>query len=70
MSGSDGTPPTSAWQFSSRTAIVTGAASGIGRALAPALADAGARLALADLQPDPLPETTAAVGAWSRLLRA
>jgi NAD(P)-dependent dehydrogenase (short-subunit alcohol dehydrogenase family) len=41
--------------------MVTGAASGIGRALALALADAGARLALADLQPDPLGETAAAV---------
>jgi NAD(P)-dependent dehydrogenase (short-subunit alcohol dehydrogenase family) len=61
MSGDDGAPPTGGWQFSGRTAMVTGAASGIGRALALALADAGARVALADLQPDALRETAAAV---------
>jgi len=63
MSGGDGAPTTGGWQFSGRTAMVTGAASGIGRALALALADAGARVALADLQPDPLRETVAAVSA-------
>ena len=63
MSGGDGAPATGGWQFSGRTAMVTGAASGIGRALALALADAGAQVALADLQPDPLRETAAAVSA-------
>jgi len=63
MSGGDGAPPTGGWQFSGRTAMVTGAASGIGRALALALADAGARVALAYLRPDALRETAAAVSA-------
>jgi 3-hydroxybutyrate dehydrogenase len=36
-----------------RRAIVTGAASGIGRAVAGALADAGARVLAVDLEPDP-----------------
>jgi NAD(P)-dependent dehydrogenase (short-subunit alcohol dehydrogenase family) len=37
-----------------KTAIVTGAASGIGLGIAKALAGAGANLVLADLRPDPL----------------
>ena len=37
----------------SRQAIVTGAASGIGRAVAAALEDAGARVLAVDLEPDP-----------------
>ncbi|HVZ07765.1 SDR family NAD(P)-dependent oxidoreductase [Rhodopila sp.] len=37
-----------------KTAIVTGAASGIGLGIATALASAGANLVLADLRPDPL----------------
>jgi NAD(P)-dependent dehydrogenase (short-subunit alcohol dehydrogenase family) len=37
-----------------KTAIVTGAASGIGLGIAKALADAGANLVLADLRPGPL----------------
>jgi 3-hydroxybutyrate dehydrogenase len=37
----------------SRQAIVTGAASGIGRAIAQALADDGARVLAVDLEPDP-----------------
>lgn len=40
-----------------RVAVVTGAASGIGRATAWALAGAGARVALADVQADGLEET-------------
>jgi 3-hydroxybutyrate dehydrogenase len=36
-----------------RTAIVTGAASGIGRAVAAALEEAGARVLAVDLEPDP-----------------
>jgi 3-oxoacyl-[acyl-carrier protein] reductase len=63
MSAPEEASQTSGWQFSNRTAMVTGAASGIGRALALALAAAGARVALADLQPEPLGETAAAVSA-------
>jgi len=37
----------------SRQAIVTGAASGIGRAIAQALVDSGARVLAVDLEPDP-----------------
>ena len=46
-----------------KVAIVTGASSGIGRAIALAFADAGARVALADTRPQPLEggETTAAL---------
>jgi 3-hydroxybutyrate dehydrogenase len=39
--------------MTTRRAIVTGAASGIGRAIAAALADAGARVLAVDLEPDP-----------------
>jgi len=45
------------------TAVVTGAASGIGRALATALAARGARLVLADYATGPLREVAAALGA-------
>jgi NAD(P)-dependent dehydrogenase (short-subunit alcohol dehydrogenase family) len=37
-----------------KTAIVTGAASGIGLGIAKALAHAGANIVLADLRPEPL----------------
>jgi NAD(P)-dependent dehydrogenase (short-subunit alcohol dehydrogenase family) len=40
--------------FSGKTAIVTGAASGIGLGIAKALAHAGANIVLADLRPEPL----------------
>jgi NAD(P)-dependent dehydrogenase (short-subunit alcohol dehydrogenase family) len=43
--------------FQGRVAVVTGAASGIGRALALALADEGARLALSDIDTFGLSET-------------
>ncbi|MCT9093767.1 SDR family oxidoreductase [Streptomyces sp. ASQP_92] len=46
------------YDFHDRTAFVTGAASGIGRATALAFARAGARVALADLSADGLRETT------------
>ncbi|MFJ6797254.1 SDR family NAD(P)-dependent oxidoreductase [Streptomyces sp. NPDC091268] len=45
------------YDFHDRTAFVTGAASGIGRATALAFARAGARVALADLSVDGLRET-------------
>lgn len=45
------------------TAVVTGAASGIGRALAEALHAKGARLVLADVDGDALAATTARLGA-------
>ena len=40
--------------FVGKTAVVTGAASGIGRAVSLALADRGAKLVLADVAPDAL----------------
>lgn len=44
--------PTSTAQMSGKVAIVTGAASGIGKAIASALADAGAQVAITDLNAD------------------
>jgi NAD(P)-dependent dehydrogenase (short-subunit alcohol dehydrogenase family) len=44
-----------------KTALVTGAASGIGLGLAGALAEAGMRVVLADLRPDPLEQARATV---------
>ena len=44
-----------------KTAIVTGAATGIGRAAAQLLAERGAKVVVAGLQPDKLEETAAAV---------
>ena len=49
-------------EFRGRTALVTGGASGIGRALGAALADAGARVVLADLDGDGAVAAAAAGG--------
>src|SRR4051794_10140716 len=46
-----------------KTAIVTGAGTGIGRATAQLLAERGARVVAAGLQPDMLRETVAAITA-------
>jgi NAD(P)-dependent dehydrogenase (short-subunit alcohol dehydrogenase family) len=49
--------------LASRTVIVTGAGGGIGRAIAQALAGAGAKLAITDIVGEGLEETTAALHA-------
>ncbi|MFH9083284.1 SDR family NAD(P)-dependent oxidoreductase [Streptomyces sp. NPDC017673] len=50
-------------RFSGRTALVTGAGSGIGRGVALALAREGARVVVAGRRPDPLHETVALIEA-------
>ena len=49
--------------FTGKTAVVTGAASGIGLGIAKALAGAGMNMVLADLRPGPLEEARAAIAA-------
>ncbi|WP_405936524.1 SDR family oxidoreductase [Streptomyces sp. NBC_00726] len=51
-----------------RTAVVTGAGSGIGRAVALALAGAGWSVALAGRRPGPLAETAALAGEHARVI--
>ncbi|MFE6762422.1 SDR family oxidoreductase [Streptomyces sp. NPDC057689] len=58
----------SAQDSAPRTAVVTGAGSGIGRAVALALAGAGWSVALAGRRPDPLAETAALAGPEARLI--
>jgi len=48
-------------RFSGKTALVTGAASGLGRALAAGLAEAGADVAVVDINEDGLQDTAAMV---------
>ena len=52
--------------FTGRTALVTGAAQGIGRAIAVALKDAGATVLLTDIDADGLARTADALNATSR----
>src|SRR5271165_4745606 len=50
-------------ELTGKTALVTGAASGIGLGIAGALAEAGMHLVLADSRPDPLEQARAAIAA-------
>lgn len=56
--------------FRGKVAVVTGAASGIGRGLAERFADEGMRVVLADIEADPLQATAAALTARGAEVRA
>jgi NAD(P)-dependent dehydrogenase (short-subunit alcohol dehydrogenase family) len=49
------------FRLDGQVALITGAAQGIGRAVAEALAEAGARLVITDRQADKLPQTATAL---------
>lgn len=57
-------------EFAGKTAVITGAASGIGRALAFALAERGCNLALADINEDALREVANALASNERKVTA
>src|ERR1051325_4374605 len=52
-------------EVKSKVALITGAGSGIGRALAISLARRGCHLALVDIQADGLKETAALLAQWN-----
>lgn len=54
--------------FSGKVCVITGAGSGIGRALALSLSKAGAHLALSDINEETLAETMAILGASNRVM--
>lgn len=56
-------------EISGNTAFVTGGASGIGRGMAQALLESGARVAIADLRPDHLAEAREALGSEAIFLQ-
>ncbi len=53
-------------ELENKTAVVTGAGQGIGRAIALHLAEAGANVAVADINPDTVEDTGAAIEALGR----
>jgi len=54
------------WSFAGKVALVSGGASGIGRAAAAAWVAAGARVAVFDQSAERLEETAAALGSGAR----